>query len=102
MKRNETKLHYSLLASHHFTRSTHYSPLTTYYSLYSLLTTHFCYSPATIQPFLFLFFGGGSTTHTNTHEHVGAVHRLTQGHTWILRIRLVTPGLNSMPFDHAR
>ena len=40
-------LHYSLPASHHFT--THYSPLTTYFSLYSLLTTHSCYPPATIQ-----------------------------------------------------
>ena len=42
------------------------------------------------------FFLLEDTTHTNTHEHVGAVHRVTEGHTWILRVRLVTPGLYSI------
>ena len=38
-----------------------------------------------------------STTHTNTHEHVGAVRRVGQGHTCFLRVRLVTPGLTPCP-----
>ena len=37
---------------------------------------------------LFFIFFLESTTRTNTHEHVGGVHRFRQGQTCFLRVRL--------------
>ena len=48
----------------------------------------------------FFLFWGESTTRTNTHEHVGAVHIVRQGQTCSCAYgyRVVTPGRTPCPF----
>ena len=80
---------------------------TTYYTstcftcVVALLHINLIHVPAPWRFFFFFLGGGGSTTRTNTHEHVGAVHRVQTGTDLLLARTASYSGPHSMPFDLA-